>query len=125
MSNLRHFDDFGQNKAQFHCANPVFLHQLSNLLFMKQLLKRLCLLAILITILSACTEQPAPTLAFREREIVDSLYRHQVDSLKPIYDSLCTARFDSAVQFKTDSMLKVRTAEIQKALERLRQKTNQ
>lgn len=92
---------------------------------MKQLLKRLCLLAILTTILSACTEQPAPTLAFREREIVDSLYRHQVDSLKPIYDSLCTARFDSAVQFKTDSMLKVRTAEIQKALERLRQETNQ
>jgi hypothetical protein len=92
---------------------------------MKQQVKSLCLLAILTACLSACTEQPAPTLAFREREIVDSLYRHQVDSLKPIYDSLCAARFDSAVQFKTDSMLKVRTAEIQKALERLRQETNQ
>ncbi|MCF8247922.1 MAG: hypothetical protein K9J37_22295 [Saprospiraceae bacterium] len=76
-------------------------------------------------LLAACTEPPAPTLVYRDRELVDSLYRHQVDSLKPIYDSLCTAHFDSAVQFKTDSMLKVRTTEIQKALERLRQETSQ
>jgi len=78
-----------------------------------------------LAILAACTEPPPPTLAYKDREIVDSLFRKQVDSLKPLYDSACAARFDSAVQFKTDSMLKVRTAQIQKALERLRQETNQ
>lgn len=57
---------------------------------------------------TACTEPPPPTLAYKDREVVDSLFRLTVDSLKPLYDSLCTARFDSAVQFKTDSMLKVR-----------------
>jgi hypothetical protein len=82
-------------------------------------------LAFALTLLPACTEPPPPTLAYKEREAVDSLFLLAADSLKPIYDSLCTARFDSAVQFKTDSMLKVRTAEIQKALERLRQETNQ
>lgn len=86
---------------------------------------RLCLLVAAVAMLAACTEPPPPTLAYKDRELVDSLFRLQVDSLKPLYDSLCTAHFDSAVQFKTDSMLKVRTAEIQKALERLRQETNQ
>ena len=92
---------------------------------MKNRLKYLYLLAATVVMLAGCTEQPEPTLVYKDREVVDSLYRHQVDSLKPILDSLCTAHFDSAVQFKTDSMLKVRTAEIQKALERLRQETNQ
>ncbi len=82
-------------------------------------------ISILVIAMQACTEAPPPTLAYKDRELVDSLYRHQVDSLKPIFDSRCATRFDSAVQFKTDSMLKVRTAEIQKALERLRQETAQ
>ncbi len=80
---------------------------------------------LLLAMLTACTEPPPPTLAYKEREMVDSLYRMAVDSLKPMYDSLCAARFDSAVQFKTDSMIKVRTAQVQEALERLRQETNQ
>lgn len=86
---------------------------------------RTCLAAAVVTALAACTEPPPPTLAYKDREIVDSLYRMQVDSLKPIFDSLCTARHDSAVKFKTDSMLKVRTAEIQQALERLRREASQ
>jgi hypothetical protein len=84
-----------------------------------------CLLAAPLLLLTACTDPPPPVLAYKDRELVDSLFRMKVDSMKPLFDSLCTARFDSAVQFKTDSMLKVRTAEIQKALERLRQETNQ
>ena len=82
-------------------------------------------LAVPLALLAACTEPPPPTLAYKDREVVDSLFRLRVDSLKPIYDSHCAASFDSAVQFKSDSMTKVRTAEIQQALERLRQETNQ
>lgn len=81
--------------------------------------------ALPLAILAACSDPPPPTLAYKDREVVDSLFRLKVDKLKPVYDSLCTAHFDSAVQFKTDSMLKVRTAEIQQALERLRQETHQ
>ena len=80
--------------------------------------------ALPLAMLAACTDPPPPTLAYKDRELVDSLFRMKVDSLKPLYDSRCAANFDSAVQFKTDSMLKVRTAEIQQALERLRQETH-
>jgi hypothetical protein len=92
---------------------------------MKNQAFRFCFFALATAMMAACTEGPPPTLAYKDREVIDSLYRHQVDSLKPIFDSLCTAHFDSAVHFKTDSMLKVRTAEIQKALEQLRRETNQ
>ncbi|MCC6724707.1 MAG: hypothetical protein IT258_09365 [Saprospiraceae bacterium] len=86
---------------------------------------KLWLLAFPLAYCMACTEPPPPTLAYKDREAVDSLFRLTVDSLKPLYDSVCTAHFDSAVQFKTDSMLKVRTAQVKEALQRLRQETNQ
>lgn len=92
---------------------------------MKKTALRLLLASLPALLLAACTEAPPPTLSYKEREAVDSLFRHQVDSLKPIFDSLCNARFDSAVKFKTDSMLEVRNAEIQQALEQLRRETNQ
>jgi len=92
---------------------------------MKKTAKRLFQATLAMLVLAACTEGPPPTLAYKDREVVDSLFRHRTDSLRPIFDSICTARFDSAVKFKTDSMLKVRTAEIQRALERLHQETNQ
>lgn len=92
---------------------------------MKNKAFRISFFALAAALVTACSEAPPPTLSYKEREMIDSLYRHQVDSLKPIFDSICTARFDSAVHFKTDSMVKVRNAEIQKALEQLRKETNQ
>lgn len=74
---------------------------------------------------SACTADPPPTLLYKDREIIDSLFKIQVDSLRPRFDSLCNARFDSAVQFKVDSMMGERQAEIQKYLERVRREMNQ
>ena len=68
-----------------------------------------------------CTPDPDPTLNYKDREIVDSLFRLRIGNLKPILDSLCDVRYDSAVQFNVDSMMKVRQAEIEKYLERIRQ----
>ncbi len=73
----------------------------------------------------SCTEDPPPTLLYRDREIIDSLFKMQVDSLRPQFDSLCEARFDSAVQHKVDSMIKEREAEREQYLERVRQEINQ
>ncbi len=64
-------------------------------------------------------------MTYKERDFVDSLFRKQVDSLRPLYDSLCTARFDSALQFKVDSMMKERTAEIERYLEKIKQESQQ
>ena len=91
---------------------------MKNLLF-------LALFFFTIGLSTRCTEDPEPTLNFREREKVDSIYQVETGKLKPFFDSLCTARFDSAVAFKVDSMMKVRTEEIQRYLERLRRETNQ
>jgi hypothetical protein len=78
---------------------------------------------LLLIMLAACTPEPAPTLSFNEREQVDSLFKLHVDSLRPVLDSLCNARLDSAVQFKTDSLMKMRMAEIEKYLQRIKQQT--
>lgn len=72
----------------------------------------------------ACTADPDPTLNYKDREIVDSLFRKQIDTLKVYYDSLCEMRFDSAVLFKTDSIMKVRESEIKRYLERIKKETN-
>lgn len=79
-----------------------------------------CLLSCVFCLFQNCTPDPPPTLNFKDREIVDSLYALQVDSLKTLYDSLCEMRHDSAVQFKVDSMMEVRQSEIERYLERIR-----
>lgn len=72
----------------------------------------------------ACTEPPPPSLSFREREIVDSLFRRQVDRLHPLYDSLCKARMDSLVQHNVDSIMAERMSEIEQYLERIKGENN-
>ena len=70
--------------------------------------------------LIACTPDPPPTLNHKDRQLVDSLFRKEVDSLKPIIDSLCDMRYDSVVQHTVDSIMKERQSEIDKYLERLK-----
>ncbi|MEO1260128.1 MAG: hypothetical protein AAFZ15_15140 [Bacteroidota bacterium] len=79
----------------------------------------LFLLFCLITT-SACTADPPPTLNYKDRQLVDSLFRLQVDSLKPLMDSLCDLRFDSAVQHTVDSIMQERQSEIEQYLERIK-----
>ncbi len=70
----------------------------------------------------ACTPDPDPTLNYKDRQTVDSLFRKEIDSLKPILDSLCDMRFDSAVQFTVDSIMKERQTDRDIYLERLKKK---
>ncbi|MFQ5448346.1 MAG: hypothetical protein ACE5FF_15585 [Saprospiraceae bacterium] len=74
---------------------------------------------------TACTQDPPPTLTYKDRELADSLYRLQVDTLNPVMDSLCKARFDSAVQHNVDSMMAERLSEIEKYLQRIKRESQQ
>ena len=67
-----------------------------------------------------CTEAPPPSLNYKDREVVDSLFRIRADTLRPIYDSLCNARLDSIVQRNADSILQERRNEIERYLERIK-----
>jgi len=81
--------------------------------------------AYFLLLATACTQDPPPTLTYKDRELADSLYRLQVDSLHPIMDSLCKAHFDSAVQHNVDSMMTKRLSEIQKYLERIKRESQE
>ena len=83
------------------------------------------LLLPMSNLFTACTEDPLPVLDYKEREAIDSLFRKQVESLRPILDSLCEARYDSALQHNVDSMMTLRQQEIQRYLEKVRQETQQ
>lgn len=72
-----------------------------------------------------CTEDPPPALTYQDREVVDSLFRSRVDTLRPLFDSLCTASMDSMVQRRVDSIFNERTSEIEKYMERIRREENQ
>ncbi len=84
-------------------------------------LATLCLAALW----GACTEPPPPTLNYKERLQVDSLYNKGVDSLRPILDSLCELQFDSLVQASVDSMMHERMEEIERYLKRIKGDTTQ
>jgi hypothetical protein len=81
----------------------------------------LALIFSLTLLCVACTEEPPPTLNYKERQLVDSLFKLQVDSFRPRYDSICNAQFDSLVKHNTDSMMDARMKEIEKYLERIKQ----
>ena len=85
-----------------------------------KMVRAFCLLSFVVCLSPSCTPDPVPTLNFQERGVVDSLYKLQIDSLKIVFDSLCEVRHDSAVQFKVDSMMQERQAEIERYLERIR-----
>ncbi len=87
---------------------------------MRMHLHKISLIATGLTMLLACTEPPTPTLNYKERLLVDSLYNHGVDSLRPILDSLCALSFDSLVQVSADSMMQERLEEIERYLERIK-----
>lgn len=56
-----------------------------------------------------------------ERNRIDTLYTSKLDSLRPIWDSLCEQRYEAMVEVALDSIVKQRLEEE----ERLRARTAQ
>lgn len=71
--------------------------------------------------LGACTDPPPPSLNSKDREIIDSLYKLQVQDLKNEADSICDSRHDSLLEVYIDSMMTLRKFEIERQLQRIRQ----
>jgi hypothetical protein len=77
------------------------------------------------SLLTACTDPPPPALNSQDRQIIDSLYRLRVDSLRPKLDSICDGKFEARVEQAVDSMYKLRVAEMERLIKRLKEKEQQ
>jgi len=60
-------------------------------------------------------------LTSRERIRIDTLAKQKIDSLVPVMDSICIARYDSLRARALDSILTTRRAEEQKIRSRIQQ----
>ena len=65
-------------------------------------------------------ETTIPDLSISERKVADSIYRDEMKSFRSEMDSLCLVLKDSLLPIYVDSMEKVRLAEIEKQLERIK-----
>ncbi len=81
----------------------------------------ICALASFL--LSACESDQNVTarLTSRERTRIDTLYAEQVTTLRPQWDSLCTAQHDSLVAAAVDSIVRIRTLEEERLRRRILQ----
>jgi len=61
----------------------------------------------------ACNDQPNIELRLTpaERNRIDTLYNARLDSLRPIWDSLCDANYQTLVRNAVDSIVKQRLQE--------------
>lgn len=50
-------------------------------------------------------------LSSNERALMDSMYIQQIEVLRPMWDSLCDARFETGVATAVDSLIRTRIAE--------------
>lgn len=80
------------------------------------------LIAVIFFVLTACdnqTQNVSLRLTPTERNRIDTLYTNQLDSLRPIWDSLCEQRYSQMVKLAVDSIVAQRLEEE----ERLRART--
>lgn len=64
-------------------------------------------------LLSSCLEEPKVQLLQVDREYVDSIFSHSVDSLKDDLDSLCLVQREELFDHLVDSIKQRRLEEIQ------------
>ncbi|NRB47837.1 MAG: hypothetical protein HRU41_09215 [Saprospiraceae bacterium] len=70
---------------------------------------------LLFLSLSACGGKKSGAakvrLSSNERALMDSLYIKQIEQLRPMWDSLCTANFETSVAQAVDSLITTRLEE--------------
>jgi hypothetical protein len=59
----------------------------------------------------SCSEPPTLKLTSSQRDLVDTLFYHKTDSLRPILDAQCNDQHEKRLQFLIDSMIGVRQGE--------------
>ena len=72
------------------------------------------LIALIFITFTACdnqTQNVSLRLTPTERNRIDTLYTSQLDSLRPIWDSLCDQRYPEMVASAVDSIVKQRLEE--------------
>ncbi len=73
------------------------------------------LLLLLLILLSACGGKKSGAakvrLSSNERALMDSLYIKKIEVLRPKWDSLCKARYESSVAAAVDSLITTRLEE--------------
>ncbi|PSR14290.1 MAG: hypothetical protein DA408_15235 [Bacteroidetes bacterium] len=70
--------------------------------------------ALLALLMTACGGKPVEVslrLTPKERGQIDTLYTAQLDSLRPLWDSLCEARYETDLRRAIDSIVTQRTEE--------------
>ncbi len=70
-------------------------------------------------LLPSC-EFEVPDLSIQERKYADSTYRETMKTYRAEMDSLCVSMQDSLIPIYRDSMYKIRSEEIERQLERVR-----
>jgi hypothetical protein len=81
---------------------------------MKDLRSHFVVIIILCFFTNACSDQKTGVslrLTHAERVRIDSIYTSRLDSLRPIWDSLCEAGYDSSLKVALDSIVSERLEE--------------
>lgn len=80
---------------------------------------------LLLLFLSACggkkSGEAKVRLSSNERALMDSLYIKQIEHLRPKWDSLCEASFESSVALAVDSLITTRLEEEVRLRARIKQ----
>lgn len=80
---------------------------------------------LLLLFLSACggkkSGEAKVRLSSNERALMDSLYIKQIEHLRPKWDSLCEASFESSVTLAVDSLITTRLEEEVRLRARIKQ----
>ena len=79
-----------------------------------KILRSALVMILLCGLVAACSDQKTDVslrLTHAERERIDSIYTSRLDSLRPIWDSLCDVNHDATLKIAIDSIVTERIEE--------------
>ncbi|NUO02106.1 MAG: hypothetical protein HUU01_15990 [Saprospiraceae bacterium] len=78
------------------------------------------LILLVVTLGSGCTEREI-RLSANDRQIVDTIYLRRLDSLRPIWDTLCVTNRQKMLDAAVDSLVRTRLEEEARLRARIKQ----